>query len=187
MDGPFAIPSDMTVLDIGCGFSKQPGAIGIDRIEGCRADVLGDVACGGLPFRDDTFDAIYCNDVLEHVPDVIEVVEEIWRVGRPGADLFIVSPSMSSVHLHTDPTHRRAFTSRSFDYFVEGEKLFKYGYSHARFRKVAVVYDRASRRERRFYDRWMADFATRHPLLYESRLAYIFPLQDISFHLQVVK
>ena len=175
------------VLDIGCGYSKQRGSIGIDILEGSDADVLADLAHNPLPFQDNSFDAIYCNDVMEHLPDVIGTMEEIYRIGKPGADVFIVSPSMSSAHYHNDPTHLRAFTSRSFDYFVEGEKLFKYGYSKARFKKISVVYDKESRKERRFYDRWMAHLATSRPLLYEHRLAFIFPLWDISFHLQVDK
>jgi ubiquinone/menaquinone biosynthesis C-methylase UbiE len=175
------------ILDIGCGFSKQSGAIGIDRIVGSQADVLADVSRLPLPFQDNCMDAIYCMDVLEHLPDVIGTMEEIWRIGKPGADVYVAAPSMSSANLHNDPTHLRAFTSRSFDYFVEGEKLFKYRYSHARFEKVSVVYDKYSRRERRFYDRWMAQLATSRPLFYESRLAFIYPLSDISFHLRVRK
>ncbi len=175
------------ILDMGCGFSKVKGSIGIDMIAGSDADVLVDLAHNPLPFQDNTFDTIYCNDVMEHLPDVIGTMEEIYRIGKPDADVYIVSPSMSSAHYHNDPTHLRAFTSRSFDYFIEGEKLFKYGYSHARFKKESVVYDKESRKERNFYDRWMAAFATKRPLLYEHRLAFIFPLWDISFHLKVDK
>jgi len=177
----------MRTLDMGCGFSKQPNSIGIDMIIGSDADVLANLAHNTLPFQDNVFDTIYCNDVLEHLPNVIGTMEEIWRVAKPNADVFVVSPSMSSANYHNDPTHLRAFTSRSFDYFVEGEKLFKYGYSHARFKKESVIYDKDSRKERRFYDRWVAEFATKKPLLYESRLAYILPLWDISFHLKVAK
>lgn len=175
------------ILDIGCGYAKRSGAIGIDRLVGSQADVIVDLFCLPLPFQDNCMETIYCMDVLEHLPDVIGTMEEIWRIGKPGADVFIVAPSMSSANLHNDPTHLRAFTSRSFDYFVEGEKLFKYGYSPARFEKVAVEYDKESRRERRFYDRWMAGLATRKPMLYETRLAFIYPLSDISFHLRVKK
>ena len=93
----------------------------------------------------------------------------------------------NSVNLHNDPTHLRGFTSRSFDYFIEGEKSCRFGYSKVRFRKISVTYDEISLHDRRFYDRWMARLATRNPILYESRLAYIFPLTEISFHLKVRK
>ncbi|MDX8412790.1 MAG: methyltransferase domain-containing protein [Mariprofundales bacterium] len=177
----------MLTLDIGCGFRKQPGSIGIDRIGDSQADVIVDLAQLPFPFKDNSIGTVYCNDVLEHLPDIIGTMEEIWRICVANADVYIVSPSMSSVNLHNDPTHLRAFTSRSFDYFIAGEKSCKFGYSKARYEKVSVVYDAISRHDRRFYDRWMAAFATRHPLLYESRLAYIYPLSEISFHLRVKK
>lgn len=167
------------ILDIGCGFAKQSGAIGVDRIAGSQADVLADVGRLPLPFQNN------CMDVLEHLPDAIGTMEELWRIGKPGVDVYISAPTMSSANLHNDPTHLRAFTSRSFDYFIEGEKLFKYRYSYARFEKVSVEYD--TRRERRFYDRRMAALATNKPLFYESRLAFIYPLSDINFHLKVKK
>lgn len=177
----------MTTLDIGCGFKKHPDAIGIDRIAGSNADALVDLDHLPYPFKDNCMDKVYCMAVMEHLHDVIGVMEEIWRIAKPGADVYIRTPTMSSVNLHTDPTHLRGFVSRSFDYFVEGEELFKYGYSHARFEKVSVVYDKESRHQRRFYDRFIAVLATKKPLMYESRLAYIFPLTDITFHLKVAK
>jgi len=177
----------MKTLDIGCGFSKRDGAIGIDRIVGSEADVIADLSNLPLPLQDSCMDTVYCMDVLEHLPDVVGTMEEIWRVSKPGANVYIVAPSMSSANLHNDPTHLRAFTSRSFDYFIEGEKLFKYGYSQARYEKVSVDYDKESRNDRRFYDRWMAKLATDRPLFYETRLAFIYPLSDISFHLKVKK
>jgi len=61
----------MKVLDIGCGFSKRSGAIGIDRIVGSDADIITDLNCLPLPLQNDSMDAVYCMDVLEHLPDVI--------------------------------------------------------------------------------------------------------------------
>ncbi len=37
-----------------------------------------------LPFRDKSIDYIYCNHVLEHVPDVRKALSELQRVGRRG-------------------------------------------------------------------------------------------------------
>ena len=37
-----------------------------------------------LPFASATFDAIFCNHVLEHVPDDRRAMGELWRVLRPG-------------------------------------------------------------------------------------------------------
>lgn len=42
------------------------------------------------PFADDSFDIIYSNHVLEHVPDLDGALEEIQRIGRPGC-LYVFS------------------------------------------------------------------------------------------------
>lgn len=42
-----------------------------------------------LPFACDTFDTVYLKDVLHHVPDPVAVLQEMWRVCRPGGRLVI--------------------------------------------------------------------------------------------------
>ena len=59
------------VLDVGCGINKYPGAIGIDRIAGTRADVLCDLDRFPYPFADASFDEVRAVHVIEHVSDVI--------------------------------------------------------------------------------------------------------------------
>jgi 2-polyprenyl-6-hydroxyphenyl methylase/3-demethylubiquinone-9 3-methyltransferase len=93
-----------TVLDIGCGgglFAEEVAklgceVIGVDpstrSIEIARehAEQMGlsltyHVAFGErLPFDDNTFDMVYCCDVLEHVHDVSAVISESARVLKTG-------------------------------------------------------------------------------------------------------
>jgi hypothetical protein len=94
---------------------------------------------------------------------------------------------MSSVNFFSDPTHKRAFTSKTFDYFIEGSRAFRLGYSKTRLELVACEYDREERPNRRGPHRWMLDLANRHKEKYESRYAFIYPLYQISFDLRVVK
>ena len=42
------------------------------------ADVKADIC--DLPFKDATFDLILCNHVLEHIPDDLKAMEELYRV-----------------------------------------------------------------------------------------------------------
>ena len=46
------------------------------------ADVKLDVQA--MPFEDHTFDVVLCNHVLEHVPDDLKAMREIYRVLKPG-------------------------------------------------------------------------------------------------------
>jgi SAM-dependent methyltransferase len=46
------------------------------------ADVKADIC--NLPFKDNVYDVILCNHVLEHIPDDIKAMEELYRVLKVG-------------------------------------------------------------------------------------------------------
>jgi SAM-dependent methyltransferase len=64
-------------------------------------DYVSDAAA--IPVPDGSFDAILCTEVLEHVPEPIEVLRELGRIVRPGGRLFLSSPLGSG--LHQEPHH----------------------------------------------------------------------------------
>ncbi len=68
-----------------------------------------------LPLPSQEFDRVEAEDVLEHVADVVAVVQEFGRVLRPGGTLWVRGPDAEWVW--HDVTHRRAFSERSFDGF----------------------------------------------------------------------
>ncbi|MEQ6884638.1 bifunctional 2-polyprenyl-6-hydroxyphenol methylase/3-demethylubiquinol 3-O-methyltransferase UbiG [Salicola sp. Rm-C-2C1-2] len=100
--------ADKQVLDLGCagGFMAEALAnrgarvTGIDpaaqAIAAARAharasghDIAYDVGVGeALPHADESFDAVVCVDVLEHVGDLEKVLTEVARVLRPGGLLL---------------------------------------------------------------------------------------------------
>ncbi|MFT4642624.1 MAG: putative SAM-dependent methyltransferase [Candidatus Azotimanducaceae bacterium] len=46
------------------------------------ADVKADIC--NLPFEDNTYDIIFCNHVLEHIPDDTKAMQELYRVLKKG-------------------------------------------------------------------------------------------------------
>lgn len=46
------------------------------------ADVKADIC--NLPFEDNSYDVIFCNHVLEHIPDDTKAMQELYRVMKPG-------------------------------------------------------------------------------------------------------
>lgn len=46
------------------------------------ADVKADIC--DLPFKDNSYDIILCNHVLEHIPDDTKAMQELYRVMKPG-------------------------------------------------------------------------------------------------------
>ncbi|TYA84120.1 class I SAM-dependent methyltransferase [Seonamhaeicola marinus] len=46
------------------------------------ADVKADIC--NLPFEDNAFDVIFCNHVLEHIPNDTKAMQELYRIMKPG-------------------------------------------------------------------------------------------------------
>ena len=51
-------------------------------LESPIADVKADIC--NLPFKDNSYDIILCNHVLEHIPDDTKALKELYRVMKPG-------------------------------------------------------------------------------------------------------
>lgn len=93
------------VLDIGCGTSRiildLPNAVGLDILQNKlrwlkpQHDKLVRGSCERLPFDDASFDCVINSEVIEHVPDVPEIMAEMWRVLRPGGTLVLGTPDYS--------------------------------------------------------------------------------------------
>ncbi|HEY8491683.1 MAG TPA: class I SAM-dependent methyltransferase [Dehalococcoidia bacterium] len=101
------------LLDLGCGAKKAPGALGLDRFPFPGVDVLADLE-EGLPFRDNTFDEVRAVHVLEHVHNVVHLMNELHRVLKPGGVLRALTPYWRHANAIIDPTHVRFFCKRSF-------------------------------------------------------------------------
>jgi SAM-dependent methyltransferase len=119
-------------LDIGCGRSKFAGTLGVDVAPVPGVDLAADLSAG-LPFADDSVDEIFTSHTLEHMPDLIAAMEELWRVCKDGARLNIWVPHASCPFVTwIDPTHRRGMTIETFSYFNPASNHLSY-YSRARF------------------------------------------------------
>ncbi|MET0384576.1 MAG: methyltransferase domain-containing protein [Polyangiales bacterium] len=178
-------------LDIGCGREKLPGALGLDKNPRSDADIIHDLDQRPWPLDADSFDYVRAQDVLEHVDDFFGVMEEIYRVCRDGALVEVRMPFMSSLHFATDPTHRRAGTSASFDYFDPRLPLGRYQYSTAHFEKVKFVYGRfhpgVIGKVFQVLDTVVVPLCQRFPRGYEHFFAYVYPMHDVTYTLRAVK
>jgi SAM-dependent methyltransferase len=170
------------ILEVGSGPARLfPGSTTLDFFPGCRPDIVHDLEVTPYPIPDHAYDLVVCMHVLEHVRNLVSATTELHRVLRPGGLLYVEAPYFSSPHNYADPTHVHAFTTRSFDYYVDGTPVSRFGYSPARFEKVEIEIVVPGRDPlSRCLHRWI----NAHHRTYEERMAFLFPRHTIRFTLR---
>lgn len=85
------------------------------------ADIKADIC--NLPFRDNEFDVILCNHVLEHIPDDTKAMQELYRVLKKGG--------MAILQIPQDMSREKTFEDNSITDRKERAKIFGQ-YDHVR-------------------------------------------------------
>ena len=117
-------------LNLGCGpdyreSTEEERWVNVDKGD-CKVDIELDLEeVPYLEFQSEEFDHIEAIQVLEHLPRKLfaDVVRELYRISASGAIWHIAVPHGFSDNFITDPTHQMAFSTRTFDYFVDGTDL----------------------------------------------------------------
>jgi len=104
----------LPMVDLGGAFDKPAGYTSLDLHGG---DILAD-ARQGLPFRDNSVGVIRAHDFLEHLPDKIGIMNEIYRVLVPNGWLLSLTPSTDGRGAFQDPTHVSYWNENSFWYYT---------------------------------------------------------------------
>ena len=61
-----------------------------------KIDIVSDIV--NIPIKDETYDAILCSEVIEHIPDPIAALNELHRLLKPGGELILTAPFISWTH-----------------------------------------------------------------------------------------
>ncbi len=90
------------MLDVGCGGQPYRKLFDVERYIATDlpptrgVDLHSDAL--RLPFADESFDTVLCNQVLEHVPDPRKLMSEVRRVLMPGGVLLLTTPQVWGLH-----------------------------------------------------------------------------------------
>lgn len=91
------------VLDIGNQgkydlTNRKFRVVTLDLSEKDHPDIVGDITVVNTSINSETFDAILCTEVLEHVVDPFAAVRELERIVKIGGFLLVTSPLNARIH-----------------------------------------------------------------------------------------
>ena len=89
-------------------------SVDIDTRSG-EVDTLGDIQ--KLPLKEETFDSVFCTQVLEHVPEPQEAVYEVFRVLKKGGYAIFTVPHLA--YLHNEPHDYYRYTKHGLKHMLE--------------------------------------------------------------------
>jgi SAM-dependent methyltransferase len=113
------VPSINSIVkvDLGCGINKPPGFIGVDQYASPLVDKVADLT-RRFPFASSSVDYVRAHDVIEHLPNRIHTMNEIWRICKNQAVVDIRVPSSDGRGAFQDPTHVSYWNANSFFYYT---------------------------------------------------------------------
>ena len=74
-----------------------------------------------LPFDDDTFDVVYSNGVIHHTPNTAQVVNEMYRVLKPGGRIIVMVYAENSWHYWMQLVRRLGLMNNMLGSYSMGE------------------------------------------------------------------
>lgn len=177
----------MKILDVGCGPNKILGAMGIDKFQYEGVDIVADLNVFPWPLSDIEFDEIHFNSCLEHLVDIPAVMEEVYRISKPNAKVYISAPHFTSADCFVDVTHKHFFSVFSFDYFIYDIKgSFVKSCKYKILKKRIEFWELHEKIKIKPYF-LIEMFANKFPRIYERFFAFIFPARAIHIVLEVIK
>lgn len=110
------------VLDAGAGrcayrdllLESADEYVGMDIDQSRAVAVVGDAQ--HLPFADESFDTVFCSQVLEHIPNPCLSLGEFLRVLRPEGKLILSVPHIS--WLHNEPHDYYRYTNHGLEFLL---------------------------------------------------------------------
>lgn len=172
------------ILEIGCGKNPYFGKKGekvihLDIVKLPHVEVVHDLNKIPWPFKNNEFDEVRADNVLEHLDNLVKVMKEIWRILKPNGIVKIWVPYFAHPNAFQDPTHKRFFTLKTFDYWdtstETGKKLNLEVRKKFKIVKKKLIFGRKLK--------FIELFANKFENFYEIIISRIFPADEIYFEL----
>lgn len=180
------------VLEFGPGIQKTvPDAIGLDICGKESVDCIVNLNLGLNFIEDNSVDVIYSNHFLEHIDNIEFLMQEIYRILKPGGQKIGTVPHFSNPYFFSDYTHKNFWGLYTLCYFSNQDFFHRkvpnyYNTVDFKINHIAINFSSPFKYRNYFkklierivnYNTWSQEF-------YEENLTYIFPAYELSFTLE---
>ena len=105
-------------LNLGCCDRLIDGFVNVDLVPAPGVTVVD--LREAWPWPDSSVELIFAADIIEHLPDKIHTMNEMWRVLEPSGIVQIAVPTTDGPGAFQDPTHVSYWNRHSFWYCEVG-------------------------------------------------------------------
>ena len=123
----------MKKLNLGCGNFKKEGYINLDWVKSVKPNVIHDLNSIPYPFKNNYFDLIEGDHILEHLKSPFKILIELHRILKNNGKLIIKIPHFSRGFTH--PEHNTGFGISLPNYF---NRSFQGGYMGVEFKLIKM-------------------------------------------------
>lgn len=170
-------------LNIGCGKDIKKCWINLDKIYIDDIDIVHDIEKYRLPFQDESFNEVLCKDVLEHI-EYLPVMKEVYRILKKGGRLTIRVPHFTSRYSFSDPTHKKLFSIKTFEFFVLGRQIdYYFDYHFNKLQRCRINFEKGPLIFNYLIES-LINMTPRFQILFEATfLSRIFPAENLIVEL----
>ncbi len=169
-----------TKLVLGHAGKSHTDAITVDIDPEHHPDVVHNLNETPWPFKTNQFREIIAHHVLEHLNDLMPVMDELYRICHPDGTIYVEVPHHSSWCAHS-PEHKLYFNYFAFDGYIQG------GSTQWLNKKKFKLLNREITFHRFFRQFFLHKLFNRFPMNYERFQTYKFPAEHLKVTLQPIK
>jgi ubiquinone/menaquinone biosynthesis C-methylase UbiE len=169
-------------LNLGCGKDIQEGYVNQDFVKFKGVDDVFDFNKFPWKYKDNTFEEVRIKDCIECVEDISIFMNEVWRIAKPNAKIFIEGVNFQSPINCQCIYYRYNLGFFSFD-FLTPENKGNYYDCPAKFKIVNKEWIFSENKKLR----WLSFIPNLFPKFYARFLYFLFPSNKLKFELKVIK
>jgi SAM-dependent methyltransferase len=159
-----------------CGVELSLEAIRFLKRRNLESLVRSD-ANEALPFRNEAFSVVTCLDVLEHLDKDFDLIQEMFRICKPGGYVILTIPAFQAFWSAHDKVlhHRRRYTKARLLAIIKQTdfRILKLSYYNVMM-SIPILLIRKIRSSRNPRQESQSDFSIRFPSFFNRALTYFY-------------